>query len=29
MAFVTFDVEKLKFNFDYLINLFSEHNIKC
>ncbi len=28
MAFVTFDVEKLKFNFDYLNNLFSEHNIK-
>lgn len=28
MAFVTFDVDKLKLNFDYLNNLFSEHNIK-
>ena len=28
MAFVTFDVDKLKLNFDYLNNLFSEHDIK-
>ena len=28
MAYVTFDVKKLKLNFDYLNNLFSEHNIK-
>ncbi|MDD3357357.1 MAG: alanine racemase, partial [Dysgonamonadaceae bacterium] len=28
MAFVTFDIKKLKLNFDYLNNLFAEHNIK-
>ena len=28
MAYVTFDVEKLKLNFDYLNNLFAEHDIK-
>ena len=28
MAFVTFDIEKLKLNFDYLNNLFAQHQIK-
>ncbi|MFA6359402.1 MAG: alanine racemase [Dysgonamonadaceae bacterium] len=28
MAFVTFDIKKLKLNFDYLNTLFAEHNIK-
>ena len=28
MAYVTFDVEKLKLNFEFLNNLFAEHNIK-
>ena len=28
MAYVTFDIEKLKLNFDYLNNLFAQHGIK-
>lgn len=28
MAYVTFDIEKLKLNFDYLNNLFAQHDIK-
>jgi predicted amino acid racemase len=28
MAYVTFDVDKLALNFNYLNNLFAEHNIK-
>lgn len=28
MAYVTFDIEKLKLNFEYLNNLFAAHNIK-
>ena len=28
MAYVTFDVDKLELNFNYLNNLFAEHNIK-
>ncbi|HTN67862.1 MAG TPA: alanine racemase [Dysgonamonadaceae bacterium] len=28
MAYVTFDIKKLKLNFDYLNNLFTEHSIK-
>lgn len=28
MAYVTFDIDKLKLNFEYLNNLFEEHGIK-
>jgi ornithine racemase len=28
MAFITLDIQKLRFNYDYLSNLFGHHNIK-